>query len=119
MIQDFYAHQIRVRAHSNDGIYKSKGYTGITSVDQALFNVYGSKFKRCSLEDNVNIFAWRYNYSIDTSKALINWFKSNKRLNRIELNKQPTIRYSYTLRFKAKKKVEVYLTTYNQKLYLK
>ena len=119
MIQDFYAHQIQVRAHSKDNKYKSNGYKTLTLIDQELAKKYSSKFKRCSLEDNVNIFAWRYNYSIDTSKALIDMYKRNCKLKQIVLVRTYNKRYSYTFKFGYKASYIIYLATYDHKLYLK
>ncbi len=118
IIQDYYAHQIRARVKFTNEPNFSK-HLPMTQIDRLVYEEYKKHTSACALEDNKNIFKWRFQEAKDASKELIKNFFNSKVLNRMWLSTNKSIEYTEQYKigrwYQIKKKMQ--LQTYRQVLH--
>ncbi len=105
MLQDFYAHQIKVSVYKKSGskwnlIRKNKQYIFATTEVNALINASTMEF-----EDNKSVLPWRYSFSVEGTNQMLDIYAKNKKIKKITLktDSSNTNMYSTEMRFKNNK----------------
>lgn len=115
ILQDYFAHQIRVKVKFSDEKNFRKSEP-MTKIDRIVFNKYKTHTWECALEDNVNVFKWRFKEAEKVSEELIENFINSNYLNRMWFSSNKRVVYEEQYKvgrwYQMKKKMQLH--TYRQ-----